>query len=935
MKLSLTPHISAFIALFQLYQISVSAQLSFRQYNTRQDLHSGIVCGMVDLNGDYYDDLLILDEAKQLWLGINNGKAYYFWQKLDYNSAQALWSIAVADLDRNGRNDIIVGGDFYGVQVFYQSQSGFRRDTILNSQFFSQASCIYDINRDGLLDFTLCDDNAKTRIFENIDGELFNNYDWLDLSRSNKQDEEGNYGCMWTDLDQDGDGDLYISKCSPKASERTDPRRINLYYQQLADFKFQEKGLNLGIACDEQSWISVSGDINGDGRFDMIVANHYGPSIVYVQKVDGNFIDFTHDSNLKLNSFPFQFAMEDWDNDGDLDLMSVGTDVELFLNDGSGHYSKSVLGIEFPKFTSLSWGDANEDGKLDIYSSYAGLINNPSIVADKLWLNHTNSNHWISFGFKGRKSNENGIGAIVKIHTGEKTQIRELQCGTAYGLQKSLNLHFGLGNYSRIDSMFIHWPSGIVDRFFDIPVDQFFLCGEGSCITPRNKIFPRGDVKLCIGEEIELSSYVLYDQLQWNTGDVKDTIKIHQTGSYFYKAVNKFNCPIVSENTTLIIDPQEKPRLNYHGELILCDGEEIELRVAGYEELEWNNGSSDPFIKVLNSGKYYAKYPGICKDFWTDTIEVKIANAVEPPIVLADTLKGPDKAILESQSINTLWYNSKEENIPLHEGATYETDTIKEDRSFWARNYESKNYTSISGGMLEPIFNDPGLPGSFLNPRTYFEAYGNFVLDSITVYTDSSGERIFELGKIKDTLIYARQSAQLIKGKNRIFLGFECKEGQSYSLGTNTAQNQKLFNHRSPRLLRSNLGFSYPFVIGDLCKISTSEFGDTYYYGMFDWKITQEPQRCYSEWVEVPVKVIITSVNNSDNIEISINSNNSEIDVNSENPVQSLKLFDLNGRLVSKSNSNVLRCVPNINGIYFLEIKSDLGIMVKRVNLLN
>ncbi|NOT37280.1 MAG: hypothetical protein HOP11_07860 [Saprospiraceae bacterium] len=925
MKFAISPRISAFITLIYLASFSAFSQLSFKQQHTRQNIHSGITCAVVDVNGDYYDDLLVFDEAKQLWLGTNNGRAYFIWTKLNYYSSQALWSIAVADLDRNGKNDIIIGGDFYGVQVFYQDQTGFRRDTILNSQFFSQASCVYDINRDGMLDFTICDDNAKTRIFENVEGELINNYSWIDLSRVNKQDEEGNYGCMWTDLDQDGDGDLYISKCSPKAMERTDPRRINLFYKQFENFRFEEKSKDLGINCDEQSWISVSGDINSDGRLDLIVANHYGPSTVYFQNQDGSFEDKSTESGINLSSFPFQFALEDWDNDGDQDLLSVGSEVELFINNGNGIFSKQDLGIESGKFTSLSWGDLNEDGRLDIYASYAGLINNPSIVSDKLWLNQTNKNHWITFGLKGKKSNENGIGAIIKIHIANKIQIKELQCGTAYGLQKSLNLHFGLGNSKTIDSMFIHWPSGIVDRFFEIPTDQFFLCGEGSCITPRNKIFPRGDVKLCMGEDIEVLSYVPYDKLLWNTGEGNDTIVVNQTGSFFYNAVNKFNCPIVSENTTLIIDPVENPRLNYNGEVILCNGEEIQLEVPGYELLEWSTGSNDNSITVENAGMYFAKHSGICKDFWTDTLKVKRAQENDKPEILSDTLRGPGFAILKSNNENTLWYNSKEELTPLYEGKNYETEKITVDRSYWAKTYTKESYLPLSGGMKEPKYTDAGLPGNFLNPRTYFEAYKNFTIDSITVYTDSIGERIFELGKFKDSTVYQSKAVYLEKGINRIYLGFNCKEGQSYSLGTNTEQNRKIYNHKSPRLLRSNLGFAYPFVIGDLCKISTSEFGDTYYYGMFDWKITQEPQVCYSDWVEVPVIIIITNTSevNSKDSNVKFNFNNSELTIEGSTGIHSIALYDLQSRLMSKSKSNTLHIANVSAGIYLLEYVSS------------
>ncbi|MEO6190287.1 MAG: CRTAC1 family protein [Saprospiraceae bacterium] len=909
------------------------SQISFQEQNIRKDIFSGIVCGVVDINGDYYDDLLVLDQAKSLWLGINNGKAYFFWKKLNYTSSQALWSIAVADLDRNGKNDIILGGDFYGVQIFYQDQEGFRRDTIESSVFYSQASTLYDINKDGWVDFTVCDDNAKTRIFENKSGQLVNNFSWVDLSRSEKINEEGNYGCLWSDLDQDGDGDLYISKCSAKAKDRTDQRRINLYYEHT-DSSFTERANELGIASNEQSWTSVSGDINGDGRFDLIVANHFGPMNIYVQTMTGQFEDHTIEAGIQLNSIPFQLALEDWDNDGDLDLLSVGSEVEMWLNDGLGIFHKVELDMENPNFTSLSWGDLDEDGRIDIYASYAGLINNPSIARDKLWLNRAPKNHWITLGLNGKSSNENGIGAIVYIHTGNKVQIRELQSGSSYGLQKSLNVHFGLGNYNKIDSIFIHWPSGIVDRFFDFPTDEFFLAGEGSCITPRTKINPRGVVNLCLGEEIELSSYINYDALQWNTGSNSDTIKIRENGAYFYSGLNRFNCPIVSENTTLLVDPVELIRLNVSGEKVLCQGESFDLKTNGYSDLKWNTKEEGATINVNKQGVYFAKFEGLCKDFYSDSLFLKFNDETILPICKADTLLGPGLAQLHSDQDKTLWYNTKEDTFPLAEGKNYETEKISKERSFFARTYTIKEYTPITGGMKLPINDGSLYPGNFLNPNMYFEAYRNFSLDSISVFTDTEGERTFEIKLRGDTNVIQSISHHLIKGMNRIYLGFNCVANKLYSLGTNSAMNITNLGFKSPRLERSNLGIVYPFLLSDVSKISSSEFGDTYYYSFFDWKIRPENNICYSDFVEIPVVILTTQVNqkNSKEIQIIYQKNKKRILILNveKNPIEML-LFNSSGQIISNvRNEDSFENLALVPGIYFISMNFSDGSRVSK-----
>ena len=44
-------------------------------------------------------------------------------------------------------------------------------------------------------------------------------------------DGSGNYGSTWTDFDDDGDIDLYISKCRQNVNDPTDHRRINVLYE--------------------------------------------------------------------------------------------------------------------------------------------------------------------------------------------------------------------------------------------------------------------------------------------------------------------------------------------------------------------------------------------------------------------------------------------------------------------------------------------------------------------------------------------------------------------------------------------------------------------------------------------------------------------------------------------------------------------------------
>ena len=51
--------------------------------------------------------------------------------------------------------------------------------------------------------------------------------------------------------------------------------------------------------------------------------------------------------------------------------------------------------------------------------------------------------------------------------------------GGSYQSAGDPRLHFGLGDAARIEAVEVRWPSGIVDRFGDLPADTGYLLREG------------------------------------------------------------------------------------------------------------------------------------------------------------------------------------------------------------------------------------------------------------------------------------------------------------------------------------------------------------------------------------------------------------------------------------------------------------------------
>jgi hypothetical protein len=58
--------------------------------------------------------------------------------------------------------------------------------------------------------------------------------------------------------------------------------------------------------------------------------------------------------------------------------------------------------------------------------------------------------------------------------------VDEVRSGSSYDSHSDMRVHFGLGASAKIDGVEVRWPSGIVERFVNLPVDRIHTVKEGS-----------------------------------------------------------------------------------------------------------------------------------------------------------------------------------------------------------------------------------------------------------------------------------------------------------------------------------------------------------------------------------------------------------------------------------------------------------------------
>lgn len=266
----------------------------------------------------------------------------------------------------------------------------------------------------------------------------------------------------------------------------------NFLYHNNGNGTFSDESLFLGVGYDENGVAEGSmgvdaGDYDRDGWFDLIVANSEKATLYKLQNLGNNeffFDDMTVESLLQRPTLPlvgFSPLFLDYDNDGHLDIFSANghpqeiieklTDYEtfaqrdqLFRNNGNGTYTEvsKTSGAYFSEELvgrAAAAADYDNDGDVDI------VIMNSNQRAVLLKNEGGNRKNWLGVKLIGKQSNRYGIGAKVKVITGDITQISEVKSGSSYASGSELRLLFGLNGTEQVDSIVIEWPSGIVQKY--------------------------------------------------------------------------------------------------------------------------------------------------------------------------------------------------------------------------------------------------------------------------------------------------------------------------------------------------------------------------------------------------------------------------------------------------------------------------------------
>lgn len=447
----------------RFHDISLESGILF---HTRYFTTFGVVSG--DINNDGCEDIFVTthseNERNLLMLGDCTGKFDEVSTKFGVVDKSTSTSAAFLDFNNDGFLDIYVTNYTQELEFIYDENEnviGYDHTCYPNFLYvnnegnsFSEVATQFgvddmgcgftsstsDFDSDGDPDIYVINDFGEwvvpNRMLRNENGVLF-----TDVSDSSGLGI-GLYGMgvATTDFEQDGDIDFYVTNIGSNALMINDG---NNNYQDMAS----EYGVDNEYSLKETkstSWGAFFADLDNNGLVDLYVANGYIPAAPFLNN------SLEDDSKLFFN------------------LGGIYEDVSSSMGLNSTLINRGAI-----------YGDIDNDGFLDVVTVSAVITDlGRDVDGSLVSINQKSNGNWLQVDVEGTISNRNAFGTKIYIYTASDMQFREKISGGSHASQNSEIIHFGVSNTDFIDSLKIHWPSGLVSNFIDIEVNQRILIIE-------------------------------------------------------------------------------------------------------------------------------------------------------------------------------------------------------------------------------------------------------------------------------------------------------------------------------------------------------------------------------------------------------------------------------------------------------------------------
>ncbi len=391
-------------------------------------------------------------------------------------------------VDKFYRNEGIVDG----LPVF----KNISKEVGVQTEGWGLGIVVNDINRDGYPDVYVANDfMSNDHLYINTgDGKFVNS-----IRSMLKHQEQNGMGIDMADINNDGLNDIVVLDMLPEDNLRQKTMFSTVGYDRFRMFRekgyeyqyirnvlqlnngnntFSDIGYLSGIYATDWSWSCLFADFDNDGYRDLFVGNGYRKDIT-----DQDFIAYSKESSMfstdrnRMNNIRKEIEK----------LSGVRKPNFLFRNNGDLTFTDKAKewGLDQPSYSNgAAYADFDNDGDLDLITNN---INDEAFVYRNQLINDQsrNDHSFLRVKLKGENGNNHGYGTAIELFTDGKHYYAEHETIRGYKSTVDDIEHFGLGKVSKgtIDSIRVTWLGGNTQVLRDVPVNQTITVASSDAVA--------------------------------------------------------------------------------------------------------------------------------------------------------------------------------------------------------------------------------------------------------------------------------------------------------------------------------------------------------------------------------------------------------------------------------------------------------------------
>lgn len=363
-----------------------------------------------------------------------------------YNFMHASWHMA----NNGGINEVFIQNPDHTFTKLDSQKIG------LKETRWTLAIATADFNQDGWTDLYMANDFGADDLYYNIEGKYFKNIKGKMFGDIGRDTYKGMNATI-ADFDNNGSQDVYISNVH-HAYQAEGSLLWMWFKDKEGKWQPKEMATRTNILNEDRfGWGAAAGDLNNDGRTDLVQAN--GMVDDTIDKKWDECPDYWYVNEKIARSAPsFHRYVNKW---GDVRGYCIyGKEANrVYLNKHSklsNMFVDVADKVGLPEKTNsrgVAMSDLDNDGNLDLIITH--MFAAPDIYKNTI----SKQRNWLGLYFKSTKGtcNAEAIGSTVHISYGDHKQFKEVVAVNGFNAQSDKRLHFGLGEYKGPVKVKVNW----------------------------------------------------------------------------------------------------------------------------------------------------------------------------------------------------------------------------------------------------------------------------------------------------------------------------------------------------------------------------------------------------------------------------------------------------------------------------------------------